>query len=108
MNPVGEWSPLLGDFRGVVRYERTFHRPTGLDGGPVTLVVEGVSWRATVQLNEEPLGELVGRQSLRIDVRERLQVRNRLQLEIEFPAGMPSEIAPPPAGLLGGTRLEIG
>ena len=116
LNPVGDWSPLLGDFRGIVRYERPFHRPTGLSGEPVSLVIEGVDWRAAAYLNQEFVGELVWGETLRVDVRERLETRNLLWLDIELPE--PDEAGATPfregrsaeeaGGLIGGVRLEIG
>ncbi len=115
LNPVGDWSPLLGNFRGRVRYERSFHQPTGLSGQDLFLVVEGVDALGQVLLNEQPLGEIAWGESHAWNIDALLQSRNRLHLIIDLPEA--TDVGEPlrregredsdPGGLIGGVRLEI-
>lgn len=106
-----DWSESLGaSFHGRVRYQRSFHTPSGLEPAQaVWLVVEAVDFSATIELNGTPLGQLqCGQPSFRQPVESllarqlgsQLADRNRLTIEIDAPregAG----------GLIGSVRLEI-
>ena len=113
----GDWSATLGnEFRGRVRYERRFGRPTGLTADDrVLLVVGQVDTWAHVTLNETHLGEIRdGTQDVAFDVGSCLEKRNRLQIDVELPRVTPE--SPPlqrygrnglAGGLVGEVRLEI-
>jgi len=101
------WKEELGnDFRGRVRYRRSFASPTGL--GPheqVTLVVDGADPSADVVLNGETLGRVHGPAvSAAFAIRERLRPRNELLLEVDFPA----ESAPLRTGRAGRAGGPLG
>src|ERR1700752_3227561 len=57
-----DWGSLLGDdFRGRVRYRRSFNAPPSLDPHErIWLVVEGVDARGTISLNDTPLCNVLG------------------------------------------------
>ena len=106
----GDWTEPLGhEFRGSVRAERRFNRPTGLEPGqPVYLVVEQVDFRGKVTLNDRPLGPVGLDHELRHEITELLIDQNRLSIEVELPLncqrpGRESR----GGGLLGEVRLEI-
>lgn len=111
-----DWGATLGDdFRGRVRYERTFYCPTGLDPHErVWLVVDGADARADVILNGEPLGAVEGYAlSASWDITEQIAPRNRMSLEVELP-GDESDARPLrpgrqtlAGGPIGQVRLEI-
>lgn len=106
-----DWSALLGgDFLGRVRYRRTFQKPTGLDSGErVFLVVEGPQSRGEVTLSRELIGDVARGERLRVDITERLEDHNTLEIEVEHPAGGTGDDASAlgPGGLVGEVRLEI-
>jgi len=83
----------LGDnFRGRVRYERTFNRPTGLDASTrVLLVLESTDTAGDASLNNIPLGSFASGDDLRVDVSQHLERLNRLALEVNAPPGSLSE-----------------
>lgn len=111
-----DWGATLGsDFRGLVRYTRRFGLPTNLQpNDQVSLVVEGVDHFGSAQLNNTPLGELLGFSCPTVfEVRLLLAPRNVLVLEVELPA-YESAAAPQrpgrealPGGPIGEVRLEI-
>ena len=85
---LGDWSAWLGvEFRGVVRFERRFGCPTGLtESTRVTLVVEAVDFRAEISLNDQRVGQCQwGEGPWRTDIRDQLQPRNRLTIDVEMP-----------------------
>jgi hypothetical protein len=110
-----DWSALFGaDFLGRVRYRRTFQKPTGLDSGErVFLVVEGPRSGGRVELGREPLGTILEGAALRVDITERLEDHNTLEVEVDHPVldetcnplRTPTRSAP--GGLVGEVRLEI-
>lgn len=112
-----DWSESLGaDFRGRVRYGRSFGSPTGLSPHDrLHLVIERADAWAEVELNGEPFGKIpAGRQPWRADVTSRLRVRNRLVVTVYLPkadeTGDPfrrGDRAGQPGGLIGPVRLEI-
>src|SRR5262245_41560156 len=66
-----DWAETCGaDFRGRVRYRRTFQIPTGLDSGErVFLVIEPPRSRGVITLSDEPLGEVsTGSPPFRVDI----------------------------------------
>ena len=125
-----DWGDTLGpDFRGLVRYTRSFHRPTGLDAGSrVWLVIEDVDFQATVTLNDQSLGviQLAGSPQARqlfdlphhpiacptrFDITDLLAPSNSLVLDILQPPDTANLPRPSrhgvPGGLIGLVRLEI-
>jgi hypothetical protein len=95
---------------GLVRYQRIFQKPTGLDSGErVWLVVEAPRSRGSVELNYQRLGEAAGR----FDIIEYLDDHNRLEIVVEHPALDARGVARDdgdtrsPGGLIGEVRLEI-
>lgn len=110
-----DWSALFGaDFLGRVRYRRTFQKPTGLDSGErVFLVVEGPRSRGWVALHCQPLGNVVEGALLRVDITERLEDHNMLEIEVDDPAlegsgnRLGTSTRSGPGGLVGEVRLEI-
>ncbi|MBX3412842.1 MAG: hypothetical protein KF708_09155 [Pirellulales bacterium] len=112
-----DWSQELGrDFRGRVRYTRSFHRPTNLDPHEsVWLVIEGADAAVAVSLNGEPLGEFAGYAlTFERDVTNLLAPNNQLQVDVELPVLTPAyERAMRPGrhdlsgGLTGPVRLEV-
>lgn len=114
-----DWGDSLGpDFRGRVRYSRSFHRPTGLDHGQrVELLVDQVDAWGQVTLNGHYLGEVRTMAGPgRFDVTDKLLDRNELIVEVELPRATaasarlarPTGRAGKPGGLVGEVRLEIG
>jgi beta-galactosidase/beta-glucuronidase len=112
-----DWGQQLGrDFRGQVRFVRSFGRPTRLEPGEqVWLVCGGVDLVGRAELNGEPLGPVPGwHKATRFDVTRLLQERNSLVLDVELPPlsyADEQRLRPARAGLAGGVigevRLEI-
>lgn len=112
-----DWGELLGnDFRGRVRYRRTFNPPPSLDPHErIWLVVEGVDARGTVSLNGIPLGSVPGYAiAANFDATPLIQARNEVVLDVDLPADVRGnqEIVRPgretlPGGPIGNVRLEI-
>ncbi len=107
----GDWDDWLGSrFRGLVRLERAFGLPTGLTADQeIFLVIESVDFCANIYVNDGHVGELqLDHPPFRRSVGNRLQVRNRLRLEVELPMhaqrGARANLA---GGLIGEVRLEI-
>lgn len=96
------WANTLGpDFRGRVAFRRAFGKPTGLTSDEeVWLVCDGADPRASLELNDEPLGTVAGPGSpVEFDVTTRLRERNVLLAVVES--------ADRAGGLSGEVRLEI-
>ena len=80
---------MFGERAGRVGFTRTFHRPTNLEPGcEVQLVFEGLGGKAQISLNGQKI-QGIGDDyrcgvSLHIDVTDRLELHNELQVEIEF------------------------
>ncbi len=118
MQIPADWGRELGqEFRGAVRFRRTFHRPTRLDPQErVVLVGEGADAAAEVSLNDQPLGSIAGYAlPLRADVTKQLAGENVVQVDVSCLGGdeeSPALISRPgrkelPGGLLREVRLEI-
>jgi hypothetical protein len=111
MTMPADWGAVLGaSFLGLVRYQRNFQKPTGLESGErVWLVVEGPRSRGSVELNRRRLGEAGGR----FDITELMEDHNRLEVVVEHPAldsrgvGGDDGDNALPGGLIGEVRLEI-
>jgi hypothetical protein len=113
----GDWGGVLGqEFRGRVRFTRSFNPPTGIDPGEqIWLLIEGVDYFGTATLNEQLLGDLWGyAEPHEYDISTLVGPRNRLVIEVDLPELAPD--APPldrpgrehlPGGLIGEVRLEI-
>lgn len=93
----GSWNESLGaDFRGVARFTRRFHRPTGLrTGDRVWLTVDLSAQGSKVTLNGEeltPANQAGSTTPLRFEISERLLDSNLLSIEISNAAGLPAPI----------------
>jgi hypothetical protein len=105
------WGAILGaTFLGLVRYQRAFQKPTGLNSGEhVWLVVDQPRSRGSVELNHQRLGEAGGR----FDITEYLDDHNQLEIVVEHPALDARGVARDDGdtgslgGLVGEVRLEI-
>ena len=122
----GDWSNALGiEFQGIVRFERRFHRPTGLEAASyVWLVIDDVDWQAEVSLNDRVLGTAICSQSsdphqamkcpARFDITALLSPQNWLSIVVTSPTLNDCNTPLPrpgrtgqPGGLIGLVRLEI-
>lgn len=118
MQMPADWSAVLGNFRGRVRFTRFFNQPTGLGAkDTVWLVVEPPDAWGDVRLNDCALGSVAaGGPPARYDVTHGLLDRNELIIEVECPkvnndsgplarpAGRGNQAV---GGLVGEIRLEI-
>lgn len=98
-----DWQECFGEFRGRVRYERHFNRPTNLDPEErVYVVFEEIGGQASVQLNETDLG-IAGNKPgpFEFEIKDLLQQRNLLCVEVEFLAENE------PGGLWAPVAIEI-
>jgi hypothetical protein len=109
-----DWGNALGnDFRGVVRYTRTFNRPTNLDPHEhVWLVIERPRSSGNVELNGEELGLAVHDYPWRYDITRLLGDFNKLTIVVRHPQSDRYHSLEPgiddlPGGLFGEVRLEI-
>ncbi len=110
-----DWGASLGrEFRGCVRYRRTFRSPSGLEPHEhVWLVCEGADARAEVQLNGQPVGHIRG-YALRSDfeITGLIREHNELLLDVNMPAESVAASLRPgreqlPGGPIGEVRLEV-
>jgi hypothetical protein len=103
---VGQsWSAWLGDFRGVARYERTFHPPSNLGEEQVFLVCCGFDATAHISLNGRELGLFSAETlPLRLDITHYLAPNSFLQIDVELPAAdsLDRTLIRPPSELQGG------
>ena len=99
------WQQMLGDFRGVVRFVRPFHRPTNLDPNErVFVVFLAVGGHGEVRLNGQPLGRLETRTGPQAaEITDHLCPDMQLSIDLEFI----STDAAIPGGLWGPVALEI-
>lgn len=99
------WQRAFGDFRGVVRFLRSFHRPTNLDPDErVFLVCCAVGGEGELQLDDRPVGRLASRETPQeFDITDRLRPDMRLSIDLEFVS--PGDTFP--GGLWGPVLLEI-
>jgi hypothetical protein len=124
-----DWGDVLGgDFQGVVRFTRRFHRPTGLNAASrVWLVIDDVDWHATVTLNDQLCGDVICSHSTdvsshaasqrcpaRFDVTANLLPQNILSISVSSPGLSAGGAALPrpgreglPGGLIGLVGIEI-
>src|SRR5579871_370288 len=53
------WEAAFGDYRGAIRFQRRFQKPTNLDPEErVFVVFDGIGGTARVTLNDQELGEI--------------------------------------------------
>lgn len=112
-----DWESHVGrNFRGRVRYRRSFNAPGTLDAGErLWLVVEGVDARGMVWLNDSCLGTVPGYAVwASFDVTNHVGPRNEIALDVELPAGVDRSTGPLrpgreqlPGGPIGEVRLEV-
>src|SRR4051794_40863660 len=84
----GDWSESVNaDFFGIVRYVRSFGRPTGLEPhDSVWLVVEPPRSSGSVQLNGQFLGTVrIGEPPGRFEIISLLEERNQLVIHVSHP-----------------------
>jgi hypothetical protein len=103
------------DYRGRVRFDRSFGCPSGLEEGQQVEVVVREIWEyARVVVNGCALGEVEGTQGgARFEITQLLKSRNLLQIDVESPRWRTTlgtanhEISPTATGRLGEVVLEI-
>lgn len=100
------WQSLFGDFRGRVRFERRFHRPSNLEADEsVWLVFEAVGGEGQASINGQLLGPLhTNDQPQRFEITKALQGDEHLLVELELTDGSDNPAA---GGLYGPVFLEI-
>ncbi|MBS0261523.1 MAG: NRDE family protein [Planctomycetes bacterium] len=100
------WDELFGEFRGRVRFQRTFHPPTNV--GPrdqLSLVISSAACQGAIFLNDVYVGAIDPQfPFVRVDVTGRLKINNELTIDLQF-------LEPPdsadPAGLTTPAALAI-
>ena len=112
-----DWGATLGiNFRGRVRYCRSFGKPTGLNTGDrIELVCQCVDAFGTAELNELELGNIPpGLAATRFDITQLLRPRNQLIIDVELPMAGSDQMQfhrpgreGLPGGIVGEIRLEI-
>jgi len=112
-----DWEGCVGrDFRGRVRYRRSFNPPGTLDSHErLWLVVEGVDAQGVISLNGIRLGAVTGYSIwASFDVTKLVGPRNEVALEVELPASADRSAGPLrpgreqlPGGPIGELRLEV-
>lgn len=100
---VPDRTPAESDNRSIVRYERSFHRPTGLeDHENVWLTIESYSGGSIrVLLNESTLSDSAMESPVELAVTSHLRPTNRLLIEIQPTSSEPARID-------GDVALRIG
>lgn len=115
MKIPNDWSDTLGDsFHGKVLFQRYFHKPTGLEQGDlVQITLTEVNALATVFLNHEAIGTGdVSQGKSTFEVTDKLELRNLLEVIIDFPA-LDAKSAPlntiegRTGGITGEVQIEI-
>lgn len=108
-----DWGHEVGaEFRGRVRYRRSFNPPGTLEAHErLWLIVEGVDARGVVSLNGTRLGEVAGYAvSSSFDITRLVGPRNEIVLDVELPADNRA-LRPGremlPGGPIGEVRLEV-
>ena len=111
----GNWDSVVGSqFRGKVLLQRYFHKPTGLEENDVVQIrIEGINALAEVFVNHEAYGSLtVDREGCVFDVSDSLELRNLLELVVDFPmldehSAELNTLPDAGGGILGEVQLEI-
>lgn len=100
------WQSVFGDFRGRVRFERKFHRPSNLEADEsVWLVFEAVGGDGQATLNGQRLGTIyAGDEPQRFDITNVLRGDEQLLVELEFTNSSAEAM---PGGLYAPVFLEI-
>lgn len=110
-----DWGDSLGsDFRGAVRFTRSFNLPSGLDPHEhVWLVCHGADARARWRLNGRKLPDIQGYAlPCEANVSGLLEPHNRLEVDVELSGDDDHEAQRPgrqgkPGGLIGLVHVEI-
>lgn len=112
-----EWGEQLGrDFRGRVRYRRSFNPPSTLDPHErLWLVTEGVDAFGRLSLNGRVLGTVDGYAlPASFDITDVIAARNQIDLDVDLPDELTTGNVPLrpgredlPGGPIGEVRLEI-
>ena len=93
------WNNFLSDHRGIVRYERHFHKPTGCERTSVYLKLTDATGVVSAWLNDVPLASQTRNFPCQWDVTAHLTPRNMLAIEVEHTLDC--------GGLTGDVQLEI-
>jgi hypothetical protein len=103
-----EWpDPSEKDSRGKLRFRRRFNSPTGLEPhDEIDLVIDPKNSFGQVWLNEVLLGEWFAGRTARFGIRERVELRNALRVEIKLPPDFASS-SPTLGDFVSEVRLEI-
>ncbi len=111
------WQETLGeDFFGRVRYQRSFHCPTGLtEQDQVFIVIDQVDALGSVTLNDQHLGDIPpGADPTRFEITILLQQRNQLEIIVDLPLtdSDSADLIRPnrkqeAGGLIGEVKIEI-
>ncbi|MFP6573967.1 MAG: hypothetical protein VB912_02360 [Pirellulaceae bacterium] len=111
------WQETLGeDFFGRVRYQRSFHCPTGLtEHDQVFIVIEQLDALGSVTLNDQHLGDIPpGADPTRFEITILLQQRNQLEVVVDLPMTdsnsatlIRSNREQRAGGLIGEVKIEI-
>ena len=106
--PTAAADAIPPESRGVIRFNRRFGSPTGLQpNDEVDLVFEGISSTALVWLNDALLGELAPPEPARFGILPQLKARNVLLVEVRSPEAIDSKRVPEFADFVREVRLEI-
>ena len=108
-----DWSSVLGaDYRGAVRYTRSFHKPAGLEElEQVWIAVEPPRSQGEIALNGQQLGTVaLGESTFRQEITPLLVDFNELAIVVTHPEVAESDLSDDTGcgGLIGEVRLEIG
>ncbi|MDH3718319.1 MAG: hypothetical protein OES79_09390 [Planctomycetota bacterium] len=87
---------------GSVRYQRSFHCPTGLTDETVWLVLEDAPAGASALLNGQPLAATVSQRGfVEFEITALLAPRNSIQIDVA------ADVVGPAAPTLGPVKLDI-
>jgi hypothetical protein len=94
-----DWQSAFGSRGGKVSFSRRFHRPTNLEPHEqVLIILTGVGGSGTIRLNGDSLLEFRAVDSVGVDVTNKLEAFNLLEVEIEHE---------PIEGKLGGLHAPV-
>jgi hypothetical protein len=94
-----DWQSVFGSRGGTVAFSRRFHRPTNLEPHEqVLIVLTGVGGSGIIRLNGDFLLEFRAVDSAEVDVTNKLEAFNLLEVEVEHQ---------PIEGTLGGLHAPV-
>ncbi len=117
LHAPGDWGHALGrDFRGTVRFSRSFQPPARLDPHErLFLVAAGLDAQGRIAVNGAPLGEVAGYPLPgEFDITHLLQAANTIHIDVSLDAEQPGSPTTPrpgrehaPGGLIRDIVLEV-